>query len=75
MGRREVEIDVKGRKEKGQQPDRGYTLEKRFFLKNNNNKWLGENDEFRSAGPCDLYPLLFKELVKYIDSATITYYF
>lgn len=52
-----------------------YAWEKVFFLKNNNNKWLGENDEFRSAGPCDLYPLLFKELVKYIDRATITYYF
>ena len=45
------------------------------FKKKNTAKWLGKNDEFRSAGPCDLYPLLFKELVKFIGRATITYYF
>ena len=70
-----VEIDVKGRKEDGSSQTEVIRLRKGFFFLNNNNKWLGENDEFRSAGPCDLYPLLFKELVKCIDRATITYYF
>lgn len=35
----------------------------------------GENDEFVLAEPCDLHPLLFRELVKFIGRATISYYF
>lgn len=72
MGRGKVEIDVKERKEKGQQPEGGYKLEKRFYEKKT---MVGKNDELESAGPCDLHPLLFKELVKFIGRATISYYF
>lgn len=32
----------------------------------------GKNDEFILVGPCDLHPLLFRELVKFIGRATIS---
>ena len=57
-------------KRTGSSPAEVIGLRKGF--KKNTAKWLGKNDEFRSAGPCDLYPLLFKELVKWVEQLLLT---
>lgn len=70
---REEGTDV--RRERRQQPDGGVDLRNGFVVLWFNNKWLEKNDEFRSAESWNLHPLLFKELVKFVGRATISYYF